>query len=57
MFLIYVNKRFHSFIHSFITDGAINSLINKFVYSLVDDCQLHMAYFSRKMVSLSENTI
>jgi len=40
-----------------ITDGKINSLINKFVYNLVNDYQLHMAQCVRELVSLRENTM
>jgi len=52
----------HCFAHIFncsinnIADGEINSLINKFVYNLVDDCQLDMAHFVRELASLKENT-
>jgi len=31
--------------------------MNKFVYILVDDYQLHMAHFVRELASLRENTM
>jgi len=39
------------------TDGEVSSLINKFVYNLVDYYLMHMAQFVRELVSLRENTM